>query len=86
LPITGGTTNVVEGTEAGKKKLDVWLPVGHRATDPADVSGELHLVVEFIPVSVCFSPTPDSSRSRIAFFYLLLSAEFRRATQQSGKR
>jgi len=54
LPITGGATNVVEGTEAGKKKLDVWLPVGHRPTDPNDVSGELHLVVEFIPVSVCF--------------------------------
>lgn len=52
LPITGGATNVVEGTEAGKKKLDVWLPVGHRPTDPDDVSGELHLVVEFIPVSV----------------------------------
>ena len=45
---------MVEGTEVGKKKLDVWLPVGHRASDSADVSGELHLVVEFIPVSVCF--------------------------------
>ncbi len=56
LPIAGsggGGVNVVEGTETGKKHLDVWLTIGHRPTDPDDVSGELHLVVEFKPVTVC---------------------------------
>eukprot|EP01111_Echinosteliopsis_oligospora_P014654 TRINITY_DN5561_c0_g1_i1.p1 TRINITY_DN5561_c0_g1~~TRINITY_DN5561_c0_g1_i1.p1 ORF type:complete len:1451 (+),score=491.58 TRINITY_DN5561_c0_g1_i1:45-4355(+) len=53
MPLTSTASNlsVVGATDGGQKTLDMWLAVGHRPTDPSDVTGELHVAIQFLPAA-----------------------------------